>query len=136
MCAEGAPLSLKDLQLLHSLKTGALITASLLAGATIGNASREEYALMKLFGDELGLAFQIFDDILDVTHAFAKRGAQQSSDEANNKTTYVTLLGIEEAARAGQTHRDKALEHLKALKRETGFLEHLATGVGKGHCPS
>lgn len=131
MCAEGKDLSLEELQQLHSLKTGALITASILAGAYIGDANQEECALIKAFGDDLGLAFQIFDDVLDVTQAYAKRGTTQSSDLINNKTTYVTLLGVDKANQAANHHLDQALQNLAKLNRPTGFLKYLALSIKK-----
>jgi geranylgeranyl diphosphate synthase type II len=76
--AEGNPLTIENHQQIHRLKTGALITTALVAGAIIGDASELQMSKIIAFGDALGLAFQIIDDVLDVTAGKAKRGASTS----------------------------------------------------------
>lgn len=108
------PLSLISLQSLHQKKTGALILVALEFGCILGNASAIEIELLTKCGKELGIAFQIVDDILDVTASVEKHGKLVSSDITNQKTTYVSLLGLEEA-------KNSALLHLTNCK---SYLSH------------
>ena len=86
------------LEALHRLKTGALIRASVLLGAhSAEGATDQQLADFQLYADCIGLAFQIQDDILDVTADTASLGKPQGSDQHNDKTTYVSLLGLEQA---------------------------------------
>ncbi len=92
-------ISLEHLQVIHFYKTGALFKYSLVAGAILGGADEKQINIMKQFGDKFGLAFQIKDDILDVTSTTEIMGKTVGKDENSHKSTYVTIFGLEEAKR-------------------------------------
>lgn len=100
--AEGQSIAIDRLRQIHKYKTGAMITASVACGGIAANASPAQMKLLCQFGDDIGLAFQIIDDVIDVTASFQKHGRSVSSDSINNKSTYVTLLGLEPAKQAAQ----------------------------------
>lgn len=124
--AEGKKIDLDSLQQIHRYKTGALINASILAGGIIGEASTEEFKILHDFGNDIGLAFQIIDDVLDVTASEIKHGKKMASDVVNNKTTYVTLLGIAEATTTADSLYKRAISHLDTLEKDTSLLKALA----------
>lgn len=125
--AEGKAITLDRLKQIHRLKTGAMISASILCGAIIAEVSSDKRNILRDLSEDLGLAFQIVDDILDVTASEKKHGKAISSDETKGKTTYVTLLGIEGARQAAQHLLDKALISLEGLKPETKYLGDIAS---------
>ena len=104
----GRPLEEHALRDMHHRKTGALLQASVLMGAACGNASPAQWNALAEYGDALGLAFQVVDDILDTTQASATLGKTAGKDLDNNKPTYVTVLGLEAARRHATGLRDKA----------------------------
>jgi farnesyl diphosphate synthase len=104
----GRPLTERALRDMHHRKTGALLQASVLMGAACGDPSPAQWAALAEFGDALGLAFQVVDDILDVTQASATLGKTAGKDLDNNKPTYVTVLGLEHARRHANELRDQA----------------------------
>jgi farnesyl diphosphate synthase len=104
----GQPLGEHALRDMHHRKTGALLQASVLMGAACGDATAEQWAALSDYGDALGLAFQVVDDILDVTQASATLGKTAGKDLDNNKPTYVTVLGLGAARRHAHELRDKA----------------------------
>lgn len=114
---------LGELRSLHQLKTGALFTAAIEFGAILSYASETEQEILRGFSSELGISFQILDDILDVTACKEKRGSEVSSDQKNNKETYLSLLGLEKAKKELDRHRDKCLNWLKKLEKDTTLLE-------------
>ena len=89
----------KQLDFIFNLKTGALIEAAFMAGAVLAGADESAVADIEKAGNKVGVAFQIKDDILDVTSTQEKLGKPVFSDEKNNKTTYVTLYGMDKADR-------------------------------------
>lgn len=91
-------ISIEHLQFIHKYKTGALFKCSLLLGAIIGGANENELDIMRAFGDKFGLAFQIKDDILDFTSTTEIMGKTVGKDENSNKSTYVTIFGLEGAS--------------------------------------
>ena len=93
----GHAVSKDVLDTIYELKTGALIDAAMMIGAILGGASQEEVKTVERIASLVGLAFQVQDDILDVTSTQEELGKPIHSDEKNEKTTYVTLLGIDEA---------------------------------------
>lgn len=107
------------LQLMHSKKTGALITSALLFGGIIAGVSSTEMEKLRLIGQHLGLAFQIIDDILDQTE-------DAGCDCAHQKTTAITLLGIDEAQALATDLFEKANAHLNEMAMQQSFLPHLA----------
>ena len=104
----GHPLGEHALRDMHHRKTGALLQASVLMGAACGQATPAQWAALADYGDALGLAFQVVDDILDVTQASATLGKTAGKDLDNNKPTYVTVLGLTAARRHANELRDKA----------------------------
>lgn len=94
---EGKPLNQDTLDFIHLHKTAAMIRGALEAGAVCGGADAETVAEFGLAGEKIGVAFQILDDILDVTSTLEELGKPIHSDEKNQKTTYVTLFGIEKS---------------------------------------
>jgi farnesyl diphosphate synthase len=106
LASVGRPLGEQQLSDMHRRKTGALLRASVLMGAACGTTSGSQWQALSDYGDAVGLAFQVVDDILDVTQASATLGKTAGKDLDNNKPTYVTVLGLE-AARA----------HAEALRR-------------------
>lgn len=124
--AEGKSLNLDALQHMHKHKTGALITASIECGGIIAQASQAQMDLLQRYGNDLGLAYQIVDDIIDVTASVQKHGKTVSSDAINNKSTYVTLMGIEDARRAAEALLKSADEHLDALRSDSKLLKQLS----------
>lgn len=127
--AEGQQLSLTDLERMHSAKTGALISAAVRIGALAACASDAEVRAMGTFGEAIGLAFQITDDVLDVTSTTDQLGKTAGRDVALGKSTYPGLLGIDGAiARArGLVHESCA--GLEATGLLTPSLEALAKYV-------
>jgi farnesyl diphosphate synthase len=104
----GLPLSEHTLRDMHHRKTGALLQACVLMGAACGTTTPHEWQALAEFGDAVGLAFQVVDDILDVTQASETLGKTAGKDLDNNKPTYVTVLGLAEARRHAAGLRDKA----------------------------
>lgn len=110
---------------IYELKTSALIEAAMMTGAILAGASGEEIRTVESIGKKIGLAFQIQDDILDVTSTSETLGKPVHSDEKNEKTTYVTILGLEEAGKKVEEESRDAIRMLKGLPGENPFLEEL-----------
>lgn len=119
------PLTDEQLYFIYSLKTGALIEASMMIGAILAGASEEETEKVQAAARNVGLAFQIQDDILDVTGEQEKLGKPVKSDEKNNKTTYVTVNGIEKAKEDVAFYSKEAIRLLNELPYENEFLDEL-----------
>ena len=116
-----------ELERMHRLKTGALIRTSVLLGAiAAGVAAGTEYDALCTYGDELGLAFQIQDDVLDVAGETAALGKQAGADALRGKPTYPSVHGLAEAARLARSHRDAAVAALAPLGARATDLVHLA----------
>jgi geranylgeranyl diphosphate synthase type II len=110
-----ASYDLPHLQLIHRLKTGALLRASLEIGAVLGGASPTERRALRSYGEAIGLAFQIQDDILDATATDADLGKRAGKDAGRGKITYPSLLGLEGARKALSEATETALCHLASL---------------------
>lgn len=121
----GIPLSKELLDYINERKTSALICAALMAGAALAGATEEDLQMLEKVGIYVGLAFQIKDDILDVTGDETKLGKPVHSDEKNEKNTYVTLIGIEKAEETVRIYSEKAVELLDALPYRNEFLKQL-----------
>lgn len=106
---------LEDLEKLHRLKTGALLASSLVMGGICGEQEAEVLNQLRDFGIQMGLAFQIRDDVLDV-EGDEKMGKPIKSDERNSKPTYVSVLGLEEAKAEQRRWLDQALQTLNSIK--------------------
>lgn len=113
------------LDFIYRLKTGALIESSVMTGAVLAGASDEEVAKIESVAAKIGMAFQIQDDILDITSTTEMLGKPVHSDEKNEKTTYVTLKGIEEARKEVARLTTEAVGELKELGRDDEFLKEL-----------
>ncbi len=122
-----ADAGLTDLQQIHRLKTGALLKAAVLMGATTAGASDADLDHWYRFGDALGLAFQIQDDILDLIGDEHKMGKKAGRDAKNNKVTYVTLLGLDGARAALCSEHQRMLTALAALPIDGDHLKQLVT---------
>ena len=126
-CATGSESSLQALEALHRLKTGALIRASVLLGAhSAQGATDQQLTDFQLYADCIGLAFQIQDDILDVTADTASLGKPQGSDQHNEKTTYISLLGLERAQSKASEMTEQAISALARFGSEADLLRELA----------
>ena len=125
----GKPVPEEKLDFIYRLKTGALLEASMMIGAVLGGADREQTALMEQTASDVGLAFQIQDDILDVTSTVEELGKPVRSDEKNEKTTYVTLMGLEQAGKDVERISKDAIAGLDRLKAENEFLRELVLSL-------
>lgn len=125
----GGPIPKNKLDFIYRLKTGALIEASMLIGAVLGGAAEEDCKIVESLAGKVGLAFQIQDDILDVTSTQEELGKPIHSDEKNNKVTYVSLMGIQAAAGRVKELSDHAVDLLNSLDRENEFLDLLVESL-------
>lgn len=128
---EGKQINLDALRLLHRNKTAALLTASIEFGGIICNADPLHLEQLRRFGENLGLSFQIIDDILDVTSSVSKHGRSIASDVINEKSTYVSLLGLDQAREYAQECYQEAIKTLKTLPYDTSLLMKLSDFVVK-----
>ena len=126
LASEGKRIDMDTLRRMHMAKTGALFRASVRSGAILGGADETQLAALTEYAEAFGLAFQITDDILDVTGDAAAIGKPVGSDERNHKSTYVTLISLEEAKRLAREAADRAHEALAPLGRNAAFLDELA----------
>ena len=126
LASEGKRIDMDTLRRMHMAKTGALFRASVRSGAILGGADETQLAALTEYAEAFGLAFQITDDILDVTGDAAAIGKPVGSDERNHKSTYVTLTSLEEAKRLAREAADRAHEALAPLGGKAAFLDELA----------
>ncbi|WOV88890.1 polyprenyl synthetase family protein [Sporosarcina oncorhynchi] len=126
MEGEKSTLTLDQLEEVHLHKTGALLSFCIEAGAILADASEEETAALRQYSKNIGLAFQIKDDILDVTSTTEQLGKPANSDMASEKSTYPSLLGLDGAKQQLQKYHENALESLSFLKRESSLLKLFA----------
>lgn len=118
-------LSLDKIEFIHRLKTSALIECSMMIGAILAGASQEDIHKIEKSAGLIGLAFQIQDDILDITSTMEVLGKPIHSDEKNNKTTYVTLVGLDQAAKDVERYSKEAILLVNELHQNNEFLEEL-----------
>jgi len=123
LAATDSIVSLEQLEQIHRLKTGALICCAVELGAIAANATSEQKMHLKTFSQNIGLAFQVHDDILDVIGDTATLGKPQGSDEAANKSTYPALLGLAEAKNKAQELILQANKSLQALPFDSALLQ-------------
>ena len=123
-------LSLEQLKTMHRLKTGALINASIRLGAlSTGNASETQLNALNAYGNAIGLAFQIQDDILDVTADTETLGKPQGADAELSKPTYVSLLGLEEAQKTAKKLHQDSIDALGYFDYRADNLRHLSAYI-------
>lgn len=123
--SEGKEIDKDTLDYIHKNKTAAMIIGALKAGAEIGGASDEEIKNIERVGELVGVAFQIQDDILDVTSTLEELGKPINSDEKNHKVTYATMFGVEDASKIVLDMSNEALEILHSMGDRMVFLERL-----------
>ncbi len=124
--SEGKNISSEALKLIHQKKTGALLKASILAPAALINASSDVTEALAQYAEEIGVEFQIKDDILDVISSAEELGKPVGSDEKNMKTTYASLYGLEKAGEMLIETTNKALNALNCFGNEGWFLKETA----------
>lgn len=123
--SEGKKISYENLRYMHKKKTGAIIKASILSGAILGDAPENDLEKLSYFGEKLGLAFQIIDDILDVTGDEEVLGKKINSDTNNDKTTFITTFGLEECKNKCKVLTIDCLNILRSLEKDTTNLEDM-----------
>lgn len=122
---QAEPLTTEQILFIHANKTAALIQSAMTIGATLAGATDEEIAALELCAYNVGIAFQIQDDILDVTSTTELLGKPVHSDEKNEKTTYVTWKGIEKAHEDVERLTQEAVDLLRKFPAKDDFLEEL-----------
>lgn len=129
LASEGKTIDLETLQALQEGKTAALLIAACRMGAILGGGSEEQIEAAGRFGYYLGVCFQIVDDILDVTATAEELGKPVGSDTENKKSTYVSLLGLEEARRRAAAYTEQAKKALAAFSEQRADLCALAEAL-------
>lgn len=127
--AEGKKVSLKQVEYIHTHKTGKLLRASVRAGAILGGADKVTLSALSSYGEKFGLAFQIVDDILDVVGKEEVIGKKKGSDKANSKATYPKVIGLEESKKLAKDLLMQAKKKLRILKNKKWVFEKLADYV-------
>jgi geranylgeranyl diphosphate synthase type II len=117
------------LDFIYELKTSALIESSMMIGAILAGANDEQVMAVEKIAKNVGIAFQIQDDILDVTSTAEVLGKPIMSDEKNEKTTYVTLVGLDKAKEYVESISMEAIETLHQFQTDDLFLEQLLTAL-------
>lgn len=135
LASVGKSLNHQELQKMHELKTGALLKASVVMGAMCGQVSPGVLEQLSVFGEKIGLAFQVVDDILDVTADSAVLGKTAGKDAMQNKPTYVSILGMDKATELAQTLYKEALMALQNTKltHQQPLAELAAMVVTRAH---
>lgn len=125
MMSEGETIGVDTLDYINQHKTGDLIKSAMMAGAVIGGASRDELLKVEKIGHNVGMSFQIVDDILDIEGTATSMGKPRGSDLRNDKTTYPMLLGIDVSKKIVKERIDHAIDLLNEFEGDTQFLEDL-----------
>ncbi len=124
--AEGKTISIEELETIHHNKTGAMISVAARSGAIIAGASDAELKAVIAYAENLGLLFQITDDLLDATQTSEILGKTAGKDERAEKATYVSLYGLEKARALAEKTNREAVRALREIKKDTKTLENLA----------
>lgn len=122
-------MGLSDILFIHENKTAALIECALMCGAALAGANDEQIAMMEKVGSNIGLAFQIQDDILDATGSFEELGKPIGSDEKNQKATYLSLEGMDKSIEDVERLSKEAVDILKNVPQRNEFLEELVMSL-------
>lgn len=134
LAGEGAPLTRDQLDAIHRTKTGALIAASVRVGGIAAGAPDDDVDALGRYGESIGLAFQIMDDVLDVTASTDRLGKVAGRDVELGKSTYPALLGVDGAIARAAALVEEGCEALRSHRMLTGDLEGLAGFiVSRGH---
>ena len=128
---EGQKLTKRDLVRIHEAKTAALLTTSLRLGAMTANATPAKLQALTLFGHALGLAFQVIDDILDVTQSTEMLGKTAGKDQAVEKSTYPAILGLDASRKEAARLTKAAMDALKPFGAKAARLREIATHLLK-----
>lgn len=124
--AEGRKISIADLEKIHQCKTGAMISVAARSGAIIAEARETEIETISNYAANVGLLFQITDDLLDATQTTEVLGKTAGKDARAQKATYVSLYGLEKARRLAENIHAEACEELRKIERETSLLSEIA----------
>ncbi len=122
-------MGLSDILFIHENKTAALIECALMCGAALAGANDDQIAMMEKVGSNIGLAFQIQDDILDATGSFEELGKSIGSDEKNQKATYLSLEGMDKSKEDVEKLSEEAVDILKNVPKRNEFLEELVMSL-------
>lgn len=125
----GAAVTKEQLLFIHEHKTAALIQSAMMVGAILAGASQQDVKKIEQIGYDIGIAFQIQDDILDVTGSMELLGKPIGSDEKNHKVTYVTLKGLEQAEADQRAISEEAAELLASFAQRNLFLEEMVKAL-------
>jgi geranylgeranyl diphosphate synthase type II len=126
LLAEGRRVSLKELEIIHRHKTGALLTAAVRAGALLAGGSRADVTSLTAYGEKFGLAFQVTDDLLDVEGEAAEMGKAPGMDEKRQKATYPAVLGLEATRQWARRLVEEAVAALEPFEERAAPLRALA----------
>jgi len=129
LAEDGGELSLQDIELMHSLKTGALIEVSVTAGAKIGGSDERQLEQLAIYGRSVGLAFQIVDDVLDVV-GVGDMGKESGNDARNEKATYAHIAGVEASKERASELTQSAVEALSEFGDAARPLKEIAQYLG------
>ncbi len=125
----GKQVAYETLKTIHASKTGALITASVVSGGLVAGADRTQQQALKAYGDNIGLAFQIVDDLLDVESTTEELGKPVGSDEAAEKVTYPSLFGLDKSRKMAREAIDNAIDALSLFNQNADPLRALASYI-------
>jgi len=123
--AEGNDITREQIEFIHRNKTGALIEASLKIGAMLGGAENDRLSTFSEYGQRIGLAFQIIDDVLDITGSQDKLGKDIGSDDRNLKATYPRVIGLEESRAFAKKLIDEAKEEIAKIGPASGIFKFI-----------
>ena len=127
--SEGKHISREQLDYIHMHKTAALITAAVLMGAILADADKDQLACLNSYGEATGLAFQITDDILDITSSTKQLGKPAGSDQEMKKATYPSLLGLDESKKIQLSLVQKAMDSIKSFDHKADPLREIAKRI-------
>ncbi len=125
--SENKQLDKSSMDIIHQLKTGALISASVeMMGLLCTNCTDESKLALRQYAYDFGMAFQIIDDVLDVIGDEETIGKPVGSDESNNKSTYPSIMGLDDSKKAALSHSQNAVAQLQVLPGDSSYLQYLA----------
>ena len=129
--SEGKKVPIDTIRQMHLKKTSALIKCACMMGAVVGSNNEEHIKIAETYGENLGLAFQIMDDILDVVSDEKSLGKPIGSDAENEKSTFVTLLGLDKCYELVNEYTEKAIKSLDGINGDTTQLKALAVKMSE-----
>ncbi|MDR0305056.1 MAG: polyprenyl synthetase family protein [Chitinispirillales bacterium] len=124
--SEGKKVDLKTIEYIHNNKTAALLCASVIIGASLANADSRTLAALSEYGNAVGLAFQVIDDILDITSTTQELGKEVGSDVENEKATYPSIIGLEKSKEYAKELTAKAKKSIAFLGEKADMLNKIA----------